>query len=161
MKIIIPLIFIMFSITITGQPYLNFSFDANKLFDLKDNTRTVSDVYGLDYDIELGARDRHIGVYIFYGTFKNAGFVNYGAGVDYYVNIFENIDTSIGGAYSVIKEKDFRNDYVGVGWYHLRAVTTIWILPHFGISLRGQFQERNDISKGYVLEGSLGVSIRN
>lgn len=159
MKILI--LSLLLSFTTNAQEYVNFSFDANKAFHLKDNTRTANDVYGLDYDIELGSRDKHIGVYLFYGEFKNVGFRNYGAGVDYYINIFDNIDTSIGGAYSIIKEKDFRNDFVGVGWYHLRAVITIWILPHFGVSFRGQIQDRNDVSKGYILEGAIGVSLRN
>ena len=150
---------LILSFTINAQEYVNFSFDANKLFHLKDNPRTVNDVYGLDWDIELGARENHIGIYMFYGEFKK--FNNYGAGVDYYVNILKSIDTSIGGAYSVIKEKDFRNNYVGVGWFHLRAVTTIWIIPTIGLSFRVQYQDRNDVSKGYIIEGAIGVSLRN
>jgi len=149
---------LILSFTINAQQYISFTFDANKAFHLKDNPRTVNDVYGLDWDIELGARENHIGVYMFYGEFKK--FYNYGAGVDYYVNIFKSIDTSIGGAYSVIKEKDFRNNYVGVGWFHLRAVTTIWIIPNIGLSFRVQYQDRNDVSKGYIIEGALGVNLR-
>jgi len=154
------LISLILSFSLNAQPYINFSFDANKAFHLNDNGRTAKDIFGLDYDIELGAREKHFGVYMFYGQFKNAGFVNYGAGVDYYVNIFDNIDTSFGVAYSPIKQKDFRNDYVGVGWYHARLVTIIWIHKNIGLSLRGQLQNRTDVSKGYILEGALGINFK-
>lgn len=142
-----------------AQPYINFSFDANKAFHLNDNGRTAKDIYGLDYDIEIGAREKHFGVYFFYGAFKNAGFINYGAGVDYYVNIFSKIDTSFGIAYSPTKQKDFRGLYEGVGMYSGRIVTTIWI-KNIGLSLRGQLQNRTDVSKGYIFEGAIGLSFR-
>ena len=132
----------------------------NKAFHLKDNQRTLKDVYGLDYDIELGAKDGNFGIYMFYGEFKKAGFKNYGAGVDYYVNIFDNIDTSFGIGYSPTKEKDFRGKWVGVGWYQIRANTVIWI-SNFGISLRIQYQDRNDVDDAGIFEGAIGISLRN
>ena len=142
-----------------AQPYINFSIDANKAFHLKDNTRTLNDIYGLDYDIEVGAKDKNFGVYMFYGQFKNAGFKNYGAGVDYYLPIFENIDTSIGIAYSPTKQKDLTG-WEGVGMYSARVVTTFWI-KNFGLSLRANLQNRTDVTKGYIFEGAIGLSIRN
>ena len=157
MKQLILLLFL--SLNLNAQPYINFSFDVNKAFHLKENTRTLSDVYGLDYDIEIGAKENNFGVYAFYGRFNEAGFVNYGAGVDYYLPIFENIDTSIGITYSPTKQRDFRDKWEGVGMYSARAVTTFWI-KNLGLSLRANIQNRTDVSKGYVLEGALGFSFR-
>ena len=161
MKKIITLSLILLFITVEAQEYINLSFDVNKAFHLKDNSRTVSDVYGLDYDVEVGAKDGHFGVYMFYGRFENAGFKNYGAGVDYYVNMFDNIDMSIGVAYSKVHERDFRDKWVGVSWYHIRAVTTIWFHKNIGLSLRIQYQDRNEVAKGYIIEAAAGISIRN
>lgn len=150
------LIFGIYKCNSQSFEYINFSADANKLFHLKDNSRTVNDVYGLDYDVEVGAKDGHFGVFMFYGEFKKA-FRNYGAGVDYYP--FKRIDGSIGVAYSVVKERDFRDNYVGVGWVAFRGVYTYWF-GHFGVSGRLQMQHRSDVSKGYIIEGAAGISLR-
>ena len=91
-----------------SQPYINFSMDANKSFHLKDNSRTVNDIHGLDYDVELGVKEDFGGIYMFYGEFSKAGFRNYGVGFDYYVDWFRWIDLSAGAAYSMVFEKDFR-----------------------------------------------------
>ena len=156
--IISIILFISIVYKCNAQPYANFSFDMNKAFHLKDNPRTVNDVYGLDYDIEIGARDNNFGVFMFYGQFNNQ-FRNYGAGVDYYINIIEGVSTSIGVAYSPTKQRDFRDKFEGVGMYSARAVLTYWI-KHFGLSLRANIQNRTDVSKGYVLEGMIGLSYR-
>lgn len=142
--------------------YFNNSFDFNKAFHIKDNDRTKTDVFGYDYDLELGARFNSFGVYMFYGEFKKAGFYNYGAGVDYYVDWFRWIDMSVGVAYSPVKEKDFRGVYVGVGVYHVRAVTTIYFNErnNVGLSLRWQLQDRRDTAKGYIFEGAVGITIK-
>ena len=156
MKLLIPL---LFCLSLNAQPYINFSFDANKAFHLKDNSRTVNDIYGLDYDIEIGAKENNFGVFAFYGRFNEAEFVNYGAGVDYYIDIIKNVNTSLGIAYSPTKQRDFRNKWEGVGWYSFRAVTTIYY-KHVGMSFRLNYQDRSDVSKGYVLEGAIGLTYK-
>ena len=153
------LILLFLTLNLNAQPYVNVSVDANKLLHLKENSRTVNDIYGLDYDIEIGARENNFGVFAFYGRFNEAGFVNYGAGVDYYIDIINNVSTSIGVAYSPTKQRDFRDKWEGVGMYSARAVTTFW-LKNFGLSLRANLQNRTDVSKGYIFEGAIGLSFR-
>jgi len=62
--------------------------------------------------------------------------------------------------YSPVKQLDFRDKWEGVGMYSVRAITTIWFHRFIGLSLRLQCQNRTDVSKGYILEGALGVTIK-
>lgn len=142
--------------------YFDFSFDANKAFKIKDNDRTVEDVYGLDFDLEAGLKVHWFGIYGFYGEFENGGFRNFGAGVDLYPNWFRWVDMSLGFAWSKQEQKDFRDLYEPVGWWAFRAVTRIYFSPDspFGLSLRFNLQDRNDTSDGMVGEGAIGVTFR-
>lgn len=75
MKILIFLL----AFTAQSQVYTTFSFDVNKLLNLKDNPRTKTDWKGLDYDFEIGVIDENVGVYLFYGQFPRGFYSNYGA----------------------------------------------------------------------------------
>jgi len=77
----------------------------------------------------------------------------------YYINIIENVSTSLGIAYSPTKQRDFRDKWEGVGMYSARAVLTYWF-NKIGLSLRGNIQNRTDVSKDYIFEGAIGLSLR-
>lgn len=147
--------------------YLNGSFDVNKAFDLKDNKRTVDDKHGLDFDFEAGARDRHFGVFMFYGRFDEMGWQNYGAGVDYYVDWFRdyNIELSVGIAYGVIiLEDDIRTKEKRRHSFNgntIRGVMTYWITNNIGLTGRFQYLNRGDLpNKDGILEGSVGITLK-
>ncbi|MDC7248621.1 MAG: hypothetical protein PQJ49_01720, partial [Sphaerochaetaceae bacterium] len=97
MKKLLTLLVLMCSISAFSQnngetkppadyAYFAASFDPNMAFGIIDNKDTAAPDRGFDWDLELGARDRHFGVYLFYGRFNEFNYQVYGAGVDYYVN---------------------------------------------------------------------------
>ena len=152
---------ILFTTSAFGQwMYVAPSFDPNKAFGIIDNPRTEIDHRGLDWNLEVGIIDENMGFYISYGRFDNAGFKNYKVGADYYVRPFKWLDMSIGAGIGQIKEKYMTGQYFervafeGVGWYHFRAITT-FKYKGFGFGLKAQFQDRSDVTKGYVLEGQI------
>lgn len=157
--------------------YLNASFDVNMAFGIKDNKDTAEfNDRGLDFDIEVGARDRHVGVYIFYGSFNPIDYQNYGAGVDYYVNwlretkldlynpfngrratVIHGIELSAGVAYGVI----IRDGNFTFPGKHVRAVSTIWFGENLGLTLRFQLVEAGDLpKKKFRKEGSIGFTYK-
>lgn len=140
-----------------AQPYVSFSFDANKLFNLKDNSRTEIDWKGLDYDFEVGAIDENIGVYLFYGAFPNAYYDNYGVGVDYYLRPAKRLTISLGNYYSkVMRKGKYKHLGGAVSFFNPRfklGVDTSWIT----IELIAKLQSRGDIDKR-IFEGSVGVT---
>lgn len=85
--------------------YARVTVDPNNLLGIVNNPRTQEQTNGLDFDIEVGARDRHVGVYVTYGRFENIGYQNYAAGVDYYVNWVPELDMSLGINYGVVLRK--------------------------------------------------------
>ena len=156
----------------TDYVYTNFSFDVNKAFGVKDNPRTVVDHRGLDFDIEIGARDRHVAVYAFYGQFNAMNYKNYGAGLDYYFQwlrntkihlynpftgqksqIINGIDFSLGNYYSVVlmKPSGSVSSYINP-----RAITTIWISQNVAFTAKLQYQTRVDKK---ILEGAFGLTL--
>lgn len=157
--------------------YFNGSFDANMAFGLKDNTDTAEfDDRGFDFDVELGGRDRHFGVYIFYGRFNPINYQNYGAGVDYYVkwlretelimfnpfngrrvSVFDGIELSVGGAYGVI----IRDNNFTFPGSHFRSVATIWFGKDLGFTMRFQLVQAGDLpNKKFRKEGSIGFTYK-
>ena len=144
-----------------SQTYTTFSFDVNKLTQVKDNKRTVVNHKGLDFDIELGHRagkeDGNIGIYGYYGAFPNANYSNYGFGIDYYIELFKNVYISIGNYYSkVMRHKKYAYLGGGVSLFNPRAKTnfdTSWIT----IELIAQLQSRPDINKR-IFEGKIGIT---
>ena len=93
----------LFSLSVWGQDYayVKGSFDPNQALLIIDNPRQKEDVRGLDYDIEVGVRDRKFGVYLFAGAFQEIEYQNYGYGVDFYPNVLPNLTTSIGAVWIV------------------------------------------------------------
>lgn len=167
------LIFLIMSTTVFAQQkhdvYLDFSVDGNKLFQVFDNPRTEVDHKGIDFDFEVGARSRKIGVYLFYGRFDSADYQNYGAGVDYYFAKGDWYDITAGIGLSRILRKEFTGvnfdrpvwfDYSGLFNYHARITGTFWALPRFGISGRIQYQRRPDINVHGIIEGSVGIKYK-
>lgn len=157
--------------------YINGSFDLNMAVGIKDNPDTAEfNDRGLDFDVEVGARDRHVGVYIFYGRFDAMDYQNYGAGVDYYVHwlrqkdvylynpftgrrgkVIHGIDMSIGVAYgTVIRWNNF-----AFNGSHARAITTIWFGENFGFTMRFQLTKAGDLpNKDFRKEGAIGFTYK-
>jgi len=141
----------------SAQEYVSFSFDTNKALHLKDNSRTINDVYGLDYDFEVGAIDKNIGVYMFYGSFNNSNYKNYGVGLDYIFKPLENISLSLGNFYHVvIRTKEQR--YLGTtsSYFNPRGKIS-YDLSCIIIDLIAKLTDRNDIDKT-VFEGQIGIT---
>lgn len=141
--------------------YGSFTFDLNNAFGIIENPRTVEQTNGFDFDAEIGARWNHFGVYLFYGTFQEINYLNYGAGVDYYFHWFRKIDMSIGiGNGMVLRKYYSHNNEPAWGSHmapHIRAITTVWITKNVGVVFRAQLQNRPDIDKTAIFEGHLGI----
>lgn len=136
--------------------YLSPSFDANKAFGIKDNPRTETDHRGLDFDLEAGIRDNHVGVFIYYGQFAAMDYKNYGLGVDYYVVPTNKLHLSLGAYYSVI----IRNgNESATSYISPRAITTVWLGNTIGLLAKLQYQGRPDLDKR-IFEGAIGIIIK-
>ena len=155
--------------------YADLSFDVNKAFGLYDNDRTVVDHRGLDWDLEIGVRDSHVGLFLFYGRFEEMNYVNLGAGLDYYVHwlrdtkfklynplnnewvdFVDGIEFSIGNAITIadrIREDDWRG---GEGFTYLnpKARTIVWF-GDLGFTLTAKIQSRPELGKK-IFEGQAG-----
>jgi hypothetical protein len=136
--------------------YTSFSFDVNKAFGIKDNPRTLVDHRGLDFDVELGARDRHVAVYLFYGQFNAMNYKNYGTGVDYYITASKAIDFSLGIYYSVIIRQGNNS---ATSYISPRATTTFWLHKNIGLLAKAQYQGRPYLNKR-IFEGALGFTFK-
>lgn len=128
--------------------YLDFSFDGNGLFLIKDNPRMEVDIRTFDWDFEAGAREDNIGVYIFYGQANELNYKNYGAGVDYYLRKNpKGLDISAGIYYSEVIRQDYDGNYGSfTSWLNPRIRANVW-LNNFGINLTVKGQGRYDIGK--------------
>lgn len=104
MKTILAL---LISISALSQDYfyVNGSIDPNNLWEFTDNPRTKNPTLGYDFDLEVGARDRSVGVYMFYGAFQEIDYQNYGWGVDYYVAFSDVLEGSLGGNIGFVMRK--------------------------------------------------------
>lgn len=178
------LILLLFYNTINAQfsdyAYVRFQLDPNNLFGIIDNPRTEVEILGFDFDFEIGARDRHIGVYLTYGRFEKQGYQNYAAGVDYYPYWFENhsiyiynpisgvrskliegFDLSVGINYGLVSRKYHNKFEPGYNWggsgaMAMRGVIGIKFSKNISIINTLQYQQRPELKK-FVLEGAIGI----
>ncbi len=151
------LMFFLVSFTCYAQPYASISADANKLFNIKDNSRTIVNHKGLDFDFEIGAIDKNVGVYLFYGAFPNAGYSNYGAGVDLVLNPLKSLYLSLGNYYSKTMRHG-KYKYLGgaISYFNPRGKISYFINDNIGLELISKFQQRWDIEKR-IFEGQIGI----
>jgi len=147
--------------------YGNISIDANKIFRFNNNPRTEIQNKGIDFDVEIGARDGHVAVFIYYGRFDPIKYQNYGIGLDYFIHYLRDsgIEFSIGGAYGSILRKLPTGSEGESGWanflgYSARAKTVYWILDNVAVELKFQYQQRNDIAVAGIYEGTVGVILK-
>jgi hypothetical protein len=147
--------------------FVNFelSADPNKMFHIIDNPRTEEDHKGLDFDLELGAADRGLYVYLFYGRFEQADYQNYGFGADGFLVSGPQWELKAGAAVSVVMRKQlFGNRLQTEGWgaalgYHLRVLSSIRLNKNFALTGKIQYHRRGDLGAG-ILEVAGGVSYR-
>ncbi len=146
----------------TDYIYTSLTFDANMAFGIKENKNTVKKDRGFDWDLELGARDGNIAVYLFYGRFDAFDYQNYGAGVDYYLQtwrdydflIFDGIEYTLGIYYSEVIRQDYDGNWGSfTSWVSPRAKCILWY-KDFGLGLVYKWQGRGDIGKR-VHEGGI------
>lgn len=159
--------------------YVAGSFDPNMAFGIKDNKDTFAPDRGFDWDIELGVRDKHVGLYIFYGEFREFDYLNYGAGADYYIQwlrdetidlyhpfngkylgqLTDGIDLSLGLYTSFILRQDGTDNY-GSYWAKVsaRGQVIIWN-DNVGLLFLGKLQDRPELNK-FKFEGSIGIIIK-
>lgn len=154
---------IIFLITLTAysQPYVSLSVDVNNFLEIKDNPRMEKQINGLDFDVELGyiggEEDGNIGVYVFYGAFPNAFYHNYGLGVDWYYNLLERLNLSLGNSYHVvIRDKKYKHLGATSSYFNPRSKIS-YDLSFLTIDLIAQLTKRNDIDKR-IFEGKIGIT---
>lgn len=190
MKRITTLLLLLFSLSLIGQTvygkkdpadyvYGAFSFDPNMAFGIIDNEDTLAPDRGFDWDVEIGARDRHFGVYLFYGRFNEFNYQTYGTGVDYYVNwlrdeviewhnpftgryigkLTDGIDLSLGVYTSFVLRQDVDGNW-GSFWAYAspRGQVIIWN-GNVGLLLVGKLQDRPELGK-FKFEGNIGIIIK-
>lgn len=166
MKKVLTTLIILISIQINAQEqywYASLGFDPNQSFNIIDNPRMEDDVKGLDWNLEAGRRDGSTGFYISYGEFKAGGFKNYKVGVNYYIDIINNLETSIGGGIGAYKKRFMtglnfeREAWENVGWYHLRARIVWFITDHIGLGAKAQLQHRTLVKGNHVVEGYISL----
>lgn len=167
--------------------YFKSTFDPNQAFGIIDNPRTNKESYGLDYDIELGARWKSVGVYMFYGSYQEIDYQNFGIGFDVYVNWLSNvkcevnlynpftgrkgtwfkiqgIDLSVGGNIGLIGRKHYGYKNRETWGFSIapaiRGTATFWLSDGFGFNLTAQGQNRPDLGLIAIFEGHAGVVFR-
>lgn len=166
------LLIFLLSISAYAQDYAYFKtgFDLNNAIGIIDNPRTQIEILGYDADFEIGARDRHVGVYITHGRFEAQDYQNYAAGVDYYVNWIKGLDMSLGANYGVVLRRydGFYNplyeskpdpQWKGGTAIAFRGVMSTKIYKFIYGSATLQYQQRPELGK-FVLEGSVGIELR-
>ena len=157
MKNLILIITILTAATVYAQPYTAFQFDVNNLLSIRDNPRMVKQVNGLDFDIELGAREGNIAVFIFYGEFKRAFYRNYGVGLDYVFEPLTDVLISLGNRYHVVI-RDEKYSYLGTTGSYLnpRGKISYDINGALAVELIANLTNRRDINKT-IFEGGVGI----
>ena len=142
------IIFFIVSLSCYSQSYVSFSVDVNKVFNIIDNSRTLTDWKGLDYDLEIGVIDNNVSVYLFYGAFNNAYYSNYGAGVDLVLNPFKSLYLSIGNYYSkTMRHGKYKYLGGGVSFINPRSKITYYINNNIGLELISKYQHRAELDK--------------
>lgn len=172
MKTKIAIFAVMLMMTFSAQSqsdflYLKATFDPNNAFGIIDNPRTKTESFGLDYDIEAGARWNNTSVFLFYGAFNEIKYKNYGIGFDYHFNWLADhrIDVTLGA----IPAAFVLRKYYGNGHDSsykcsfapaVRGTMTWWFTDQLGATGTAQLQNRPDIDKFAIFEGHLGLVIR-
>lgn len=154
---------LVFTISVDAQSdygYIDLSLDANKVTGIKNNPRTETNNRGLDWKLEMGARDTHVGVYVFGGAFEPIDYIIYGAGVDYYLfPDTKGIDILFGGYYSVVIRRDVDGNSGSFASYlSPRARATYWI-NNLGINVTYRGQGRKELGT-MVHEVSVGLTFK-
>lgn len=145
--------------------YAKGTFDPSNAFGIIDNPRTKVESIGFDYDVEFGFRHLWLGGHAFFGAFPEINYKNYGAGIDFYPDWFnETFDLSVGIYSGVILRKgygynneDVWGTFIAPG---LRGITTVWIFDNVGLTATAQLQHRPDIGKLAIFDGHFGIIIR-
>ena len=155
MKTILTLL--LFTSIAYAQPYIGAQFDLNNALGLRDNPRMVKQINGLDFDIELGAREENIAVFIFYGEFKRAFYKNYGVGLDYVFEPLTDVLISLGNRYHVVI-RDEKYSYLGTTGSYLnpRGKISYDINGALAVELIANLTNRRDINKT-IFEGGVGI----
>ena len=99
-------------------------------------------------------------MYVFYGAFKNAGYSNYGAGIDYIIKPFKNIHLYLGNYYSkTMRHSKYK--YLGgaISYFNPRGKATLFINDNIGLDLISKYQYRGDLSKR-IFEGQIGITYK-
>lgn len=149
--------------------YISGSFDINMAFGIKENEDTVKKDRGFDWDVELGAREEYIGVYLYYGRFDNFDYQNYGLGVDFYVEnfrdvgflIFDGIEFTFGAYYTSIGRKQPSGSWGwATAWISPRVKTILWT-GDLAWELITKYQVRPELpNKDGVFEVSAGLTYK-
>lgn len=151
--------------------YLKATIDPNNALGVIDNPRTETETTGIDFDIEAGARYKRVAVYLTYGRFGKIGYQNYAVGVDHYVPILKNIQTSIGFNYGVVMRRDdnyYFSDFDpinepvwgGSGAVAFRASVEIPIVKEkLDLTLTSQYQQRPELNQ-FIFEGVVGLKYK-
>ena len=157
--VIIALLILVLSILeCSSQVYASFSFDTNKLIFHKDNPRTEEDWKGLDYDVEVGAIEDNVGIFMFYGAFPAAYYSNYGAGIDFYTHPIKNVYLSLGNSY-VFVARHGKYKYLGRGGGMFNPRWKIgYEFKHFNIGYVGKYTKRADLGNA-IFEAQMEIMI--
>jgi len=122
-------------------------------------------INGLDFDIDIGSIRQKTAVYVFYGSFPNAYYQNYGVGIDYYFNILQNVYMYLGNQYNTVIRTGTHNNGIAFKYNRMR-ITDSYINPRVKLSLEtkwitidliSKLIQRNDIGVR-VFEGSVGLT---
>ena len=145
--------------------YVKGTFDPSNAFGIMDNPRTAVESIGFDYDFEVGARHKFLGVYAFYGAFNEINYRNYGAGVDFYPEWFnDTFDLSIGIHNGIILRKGYNHNNAGTWGTFLapgiRGTAIVWLFDFVGLTGTANLQHRADIGKLAIFEGAVGLILR-
>lgn len=168
MRNLIPSIVLMCGLSASAQNnYVNVqaSFDPNKLFHIVDNERTVVDHKGLDFDVEVGASEGKFYGYIFYGSFRNAQYQNYGTGADWTLFLNHNFEVKAGAALSIVlREQQFGTNLKHTGWgstfgYQFRGVGALRLNDNLSTVFVPAWHHRGDLRSG-IFELSIGISYK-
>tara|TARA_R110000803_G_scaffold69058_3_gene131238 strand:+ start:2043 stop:2594 length:552 start_codon:yes stop_codon:yes gene_type:complete len=162
LSIVIVLLLNTYSILAQDYVYVKATFDPSNAFGIMDNPRTKVESIGFDYDVEIGARHKWMGVYAFWGAFNEINYRNYGAGVDFYPDWFnKTFDLSMGIHTGVILRQGYGYNNEKVWGAYLapgvRGVASWYFFKNLGITATANLQHRADIGKLAIFEGHIGL----
>ena len=142
-----------------GHWYIAGMVDLNNAFDIDE---TVHEPQGIDYDVEVGVRNRNFAYYIFYGGYKaerggfKVDFNNYGAGVDYFLLERGRAKLAVGANAGLwIKNSTALSgtmEDISYFTYAIRVKPVYKINKSIGLFLIGQYQHRPDRTFSGIFE---------